>query len=524
MEKISKILAAIGFIAAIAGLIANDVLIDFTTYFKLIEGFALICFIAYFLINLNLIKAFSKKRAAKYGASSILGVIVFIAILATVNVISRYNVRNFDWTKSSIYSLSAQTQKVLENLNNDITITAFFKKNTTEKTVMENYINLYKDYTDKITIDFIDPDLKPSIAKQYKIKSVYTTIFESGDKEYRITPAGRDGLENLITNAIVKVSREKKKNIYFVVDHSERSVEDQAPIGLSFAKEHLEGLNYNVTPLSLLKEGKIPDDCDVLVIADPRRSYMDKELALFDDYVYRNGKFVFLIDTTTEPSIINYLSGFGIHANNDIIIDKGSQLFGGDLAMPFVIKYHAEEPITKGFNVSTLFPVARSIAFRASFETWRKWVPLAETNPFPNVWAETDIKNLKKPEFDKTKDLPGPLELVGIFTYDKGLELGEKQHTPIEDENACEMVIFGDSDFASNVYFNFFGNADFFTNTINYLARELDLISITPKKAGSSSILLTESQQNMLYYVAIYALPVVIFITGIIVWLRRRNL
>jgi ABC-type uncharacterized transport system involved in gliding motility auxiliary subunit len=523
MGKLSKILAIIGFLAAIGGFVANDVLIGFTLYFSLIEIFALLCFILYALINFNIIKKFSKQRSTKYGTTSIIGVLIFVAILVILNIIATYHVKKFDWTRGNVYSLSDQTIKVLKNLESDIIVTAFFKKNSQPETVMRTLIDNYKDYTDKIKIDFVDPDLKPSIAKEYKMKELHDTIFESGDKEYRIKPTGIN-LEGMVTNAIIKVSRKDKKNIYFLSDHEENSIDDQTTTGYSFVKEHLEGLNYNVNSISLLKEGRVPADCDVLVIVNPKKPLLGKEVKVLDDYVNKNGKFVFLVDTDTDNNTTGFLRKYGVQCNNDIIIDKGSQIFGGDFAMPFVIKYHEEEEITKGFTISTLFMVARSIDYVFPYEPWQKYVALAETNPFPNVWAETNFKEIKDPKFDKGEDLKGPLEIVGLLTYDSALKKGEKQATAEEDENVCEMVIFGDSDFASNVYFNFFGNADFFANTINYLARELDLISITPKKAASSAILLSESQRNFLYYFSIFLLPIAIFAAGIVVWLKRRNL
>ncbi len=524
MEKFSKVLAIIGLIALIAAFIINDILIDFTIYFKIIQVVALVCFIFYFLVNFNIIKLFSKQRSTKYGATSILGVVIFIAILVIINILSYYNSTSYDLTKGDIYSFSDQTIKVINNLKADVVITAFFKKNSREQKSMEAVLTKYTDISDKIKYEFIDQDLQPTVARQYKVKKLFTTVFESGEKEFRFVFTSNENLEGLITNAIVKVTRGKKKHVYFTKDHGEGGINDQTPAGFSFMKEQLEGINYIVDEVSFLKIGKIPDDCDVLVIADPKKPFLENELALLDEYVSRNGKFVFLVDVDADKTIIDYLAKYGIHINYDIIIDKSMQIFGGDFSRPLISDYHKDHPITKGFTQPALMSVARSIAYTLPFEPWRTYKTIAKTNPYPSVWGETNVKDMKNIKYDKDEDGKGPLDVVGLFIYDSALEKGDKQVTPVKDENVAEMAIFGDADFASNLYFNYYGNADLFTNTVNYLARELDLIAVSPRKASSATILLSDSQRSLLYYFSIIILPSIVFIVGIAVYLRRRNM
>ncbi|MEE9390727.1 MAG: hypothetical protein V3U91_05735, partial [Candidatus Aminicenantaceae bacterium] len=86
------------------------------------------------------------------------------------------------------------------------------------------------------------------------------------------------------------------------------------------------------------------------------------------------------------------------------------------------------------------------------------------------------------------------------------------------------LAVFGDSDFASNRYYNFAGNGNFFLNTVNWLTEEADLISIQPKTSSPRTINLTPSQGRMIFFVSIIILPLLVLITGIFVWVRRRSL
>lgn len=531
MEKISKILALIGIIASIAGFILNDILIDFTLYFNIIESVSILSFIFFFLVNFNILKAFSKQRSAKYGAVSIFGAVIFTAILVIINIISTYHSTRIDLSEKKLYSLADQSINILKGLKKDVLITAFFKKASNEEKIMGDILGVYKDQSDKITFDFVDPDLNPIIANKYNIndnKDLMTTVFECGDKEFRINPTSSERLEEMITNAILKVSKEEKKDIYFTLDHGEYSIDDSTKAGFSYIKSRLENTIYNVKNLSLLREGKIPDECDVLVIPNPTKPFLPDEMALIEDYIEnKNGKLIFLVDIDTDPSLTSFLEKYGFLVNNDVIIDTSQELFG-NLTRVLVEDYHREEVITKDFRVPTVFSMARSIIFTLPFEPYRKYVPLAKTvasNQFRKIWGETKLDSTNKVQFDQGEDFEAPLELVGILTYDGALKRGERQYSSQpENIDVSKIVVFGDSSFISNEYFNFNNNADLFNNAINYLAQEYDMISVSPKKTTSSTILLSDSKRSILYYFSIFIFPILIFIAGIVVWLRRRNL
>ena len=85
------------------------------------------------------------------------------------------------------------------------------------------------------------------------------------------------------------------------------------------------------------------------------------------------------------------------------------------------------------------------------------------------------------------------------------------------------LVVIGDSDFASNQYFNFSGNGDLFLNTASFLAEEENLISIRPKERKSSPVSLTRSQGMYILMLGLLTPSLVIYI-GVRTWWRRRRL
>ena len=110
---------------------------------------------------------------------------------------------------------------------------------------------------------------------------------------------------------------------------------------------------------------------------------------------------------------------------------------------------------------------------------------LAKTSP--NSWLKRDMEELKaelraegRPLLNERLDEKGPVPVAAVAT----VTLRREGSTDKEPKKA-RIVVFGDSDFASNNYLNLSGNRDLFLNTVSWLAEEENLIAIRPKEGGS---------------------------------------
>jgi ABC-type uncharacterized transport system involved in gliding motility auxiliary subunit len=142
-------------------------------------------------------------------------------------------------------------------------------------------------------------------------------------------------------------------------------------------------------------------------------------------------------------------------------------------------------------------------------------------------WAETDKSRLEKGEasFDPIKDRKGPLNLAVLITLSPPGKTvkGETAEKKVTNPPQGRIVVFGDSDFASNGYFNLSGNGDLFLNTINHLTEEEQLISIRPAKSPVKPLSLTAGQAQVLFLVPLVLLPLLVIGAGVIVWRSRRK-
>jgi len=481
----------------------------------------------YVLSNLAVLKKGLKRKSFLYSSNLFLIIILVLAIIVLANyVLSRHHYR-IDFTQSKSHSLSNQTITILKNLKNDVTIKCFYREGNMSRATMENLLKIYAYHSGRIKFEFIDPDKNPGLVKRYDVTQDGTSILECGDKENRITAS----TEEEITNAVIKVTRAKKKTIYFLEGHGEASIEQSEDRGYSQAKTELEKMGYEVKKQTLALTDTFPKDCALLVIPGPQKDLLPNELETIKKYVEGGGRVFFMVDPETEPGLIPYLREFGIKLDNDLIVDTVSRLFGGDYFMPVVSDYEPHE-ITKNFRYAIFFPFARSVEATETKPEGTSVTILAKTSP--NSWSERELTE-KKVKFDKDKDKQGPIPLAAVVTIkaktqDTSKTAGSpeaQKQSPIQATPKTQegrMAVFGDSDFASNRYFNLSGNGNFFLNTVNWLTEESDLISIQPKTSSPRTIQLSPSQGRMIFFVSVIILPLLVLLLGISIWVRRRSL
>jgi ABC-type uncharacterized transport system involved in gliding motility auxiliary subunit len=125
-------------------------------------------------------------------------------------------------------------------------------------------------------------------------------------------------------------------------------------------------------------------------------------------------------------------------------------------------------------------------------------------------WGETDLKS-NEVGFDEKVDLKGPVPIATVVTKDT--EGGKK----------ARLIVFGDSDFASNANFSNQGNGNLFLNTVKWLAGDESFISIKTKSPADRPLTMTESGGRTVAILLVILLPLAVLVAGIFVWVRRRR-
>jgi ABC-type uncharacterized transport system involved in gliding motility auxiliary subunit len=461
------------------------------------------------------------RRSSRFGINSAVSVLFLLGILVFVNYLGAQHVKRVDTTSEKIYSLSDQSASVAQQVKQDLKIKAFYPGG--DYAPAKDLFELYKAKNNKISFEFIDPDRQPQVAQQYNVTQYGesqnpmsgeslrygTTILDMAGKTERIEKQSEALREEDVTNALMKIVKGEKKTVYFVQGHGEKSIDDTEKNGYSTAKAGLEKDNYTIKTLNLVQENKVPDDASVLVMDGPTSEPFPNELELIDGFLNKGGSVAIFLDPPPAASLSDFMKKWSIDVGNNIVVDASGvgRLFGAGPSIPLVTKY-SRHKITERFNVMTFFPLVRSITAAKEPASGVTVSSLFESNE--RSWGETDTKS-NEVSFDEKKDLKGPVSLAVVATKD------------LPENKKGRLVVFGDSDFASNSAFGLQGNGNLFLNTVSWLAQDESFISIRTKNPEDRRLTLTEAQGRLVSYVTLLFLPVGVLAAGISVWMKRRK-
>ena len=499
--------------------------------------------IAFIALNAQIVTLFFVSRQARYGANVAISIIGLIGIAVIINVlISQKFDRAADLTADKLYTLSDQTKKILRGLDREVKVLAFFSNNA-DNPRMQNQLAFGRDVlgryareTDKLEVEFIDPEADPHTSEMYDIQFGGTVVFESGQKREQVTAVD----EQKFTSAIMKVVRDEIKRVYFLIGHEERGIDAFDADGYQQAKEALEKQNYAVEPLTLTTEPDVPADCNALVIAAPKTSLISHEVKAIARYLERNGKLLLMFEpsilSAEDPNqqLVDLVAQWGVSVGNDYVLvfdPRFSYVFVGPEA-PFIRQLEFHE-VTR-YVQSAIFQTARSVTPKDVNRANLNVKSLAKTIDTVGVcWGETERGEdgvlLPEASYTEGVDTPPPLSLaVAVELKDEyeETEEGDSSEKP-EDAKSTEIrtriVVLGDSDFASNAYFANSGGGDLFLNAINWLTLEEDLIAIRPIGPSQQSLRrMTASEARLVQMTSIFLIPIVVFIIGVTVWWHRR--
>ncbi|MFO7733837.1 MAG: GldG family protein [Candidatus Aminicenantes bacterium] len=523
MNTFKKHLNTVAFALLLAALAGWIVWPHKTAALLVVGTLGLLALAAHVALNLGSLKESFRRKAFLYSGNLLLVILLVLAILGLGNYfLSKHNYR-VDFTTAKLHSLSDQSITVLKALKTDVSFKGFFREGNYGRGAMEQLLKIYAYHSPRITFEFIDPDKNPGLVKRYDVTQDGTTIIEAGDKESRVTST----TEEDVTNALIKVTREKKKVIYFLEGHGQDTIEDSGDNGYSTAKSELEKLGYEVKKQSLALADGFPPDCALLVVPGPRTDLLPNEEETILGYLEDGGRVLFMLDPETAPGMTPFLAPLGFKLEDDIVVDTVSRLLGGDYFMPVVSQYESH-PITDKFSYATFFPLARSVETADAKPEGATVTALAATSP--NSWSERQLDQ-KEVRYDPDKDRQGPVTLAAaaVLRVRPGLLTGKTpgesaDAAPESNDKEARVVVVGDSDFAKNRYYFMSGNGNFFLNVANWLTEEADLISIQPRTQMPRTIQLTPSQGRLLFLASIVILPLAVLLIGLSVWLRRRSL
>ncbi len=470
----------------------------------------------------------------------ILGIVIMTNLL-----LGEFSLR-FDLTEDKQYTLSDATKNMLAELEEPITVKAFFSEElqpeiAKTKTDFRELLQEYAERSDGMLVyEFLDPNKDEEIKQNALQAGVQPTIISVREKneltqkeafmgavlemreEKEVIPLlpPNSPLEYTLTTSIKKLAVLDKPSVGLIQGHGEPDISEMIEVYNNLS------VLYSFEPLRLNDTLPIPDRFQTIALVRPTDSIPPDHLNKLDDFLGRGGQLFVAINRVNgdlqqsrgveiTTGLEGWLKEKGIEVDNKFIVDAScgavsvSQQRGffttmNQIKFPYlpIIQKFAAHPITKGLEAA-VFQFASEVKPTGT-KPELTFTPIAFSSEKSGTAATPLYFNIQKQWTDR--DFPSAnIPVAGIL---EGNIVGD---TP------AKIVVIGDGDFPINGSRQQFqqlqpDNVSLMVNSIDWLSDDTGLIDLRTKGIASRPIdQLEESTQNLLSYLN-FLLPIILVI------------
>jgi len=477
-----------------------------------------------------------KKKWLINGTKTIILIAIIVAIFILISVgMQKLELTPLDFTKDNLYTLTEESKEKARNIDKDVNM--YFIGYTDDNTTLD-LAKQYHKANEKINVEAVKIENRPDLANKYGIESGSEGIIvECGDKskvltEYDLITYDTTTYETIsvaeekLTSAIVSVASDKIPKVYFLEGYSEFSLD----VNMNYLNMYLANEINEVETLDILSKGKVPDDCDTLVITTPSKDFDDVATNSIIDYINSGRNILWLNAAVTEqvnmPNVNKILSLYGVKPFEVGIIretDSSKMISGSaDLIIPEIQSATVTEDL---YNTTGVILVN---ATKINIDTDK----LEELKVEQTDLLVASKSSYFRTDFNNQSSSASSDEETGTFVVGTELikTINEGNDETGEKSISSKLIIYGENYFITDYQLSQntqYGaiqlayNKDLPLNSIAYLAdREEDII--VRKNTGTVTYTATEEQDTIIR-VIIFTVPSVIILAGIVVWQIRRR-
>jgi ABC-type uncharacterized transport system involved in gliding motility auxiliary subunit len=494
----------------------------------------------------------STKRRLVFGSTLGAASLLVLALVVILNYLSARHYLRWDWTRSQLYTLSEKSESILGGLDRDVDVVVFMDEQSEVFEPTKELLARYAAASPRVKVSVVDPVRNPAraqqLVEQYSVERAAVVFASGSDKrvvdaadlvEYDYGAMEMGGApemkgfkgEQLFTGAIVELVEAEKPSLLFTTGHGEPSLDSFEGRGLGRLQRFLGQDNFAIEEWASLGKPDVPEGTDLVVIAGPTQPFAQPELQMLTRYLQRGGRLLVMVDPNLTPTgrvadtgLAAWLAGQGITLGDDIVIDPTNLLPFFSAETIFAGNY-GDHPITEALRQArapVVFSLARSV--RATPGAAGRVTELVRTSE--EGWGETNLEALDAVEKGEG-DLGGPVGLA--LAVDLGGGEAPTEEAPPGGATAPQrggggrMVVFGDSDFATNAQLDQPGNATLIANTLNWMVQRETHLGIAPKEPEQVRLSLTPQERTQALLLVVLGIPLATLVTGIVVNVRRRR-
>ena len=440
-------------------------------------------------------------------------VVLFLVLISVVAYLTYQYHYSRDITQGNRNTLTEGSKNVLKQMQGPITMTVFASKDNTAngetfRRDMSNFIARYQRTKPDIKVTFISPAEEPKLTQEAGIKVEGEVVVEYNKRTEHILPPFA---EQEMTNLLVRLSRSNQRPVMYLDGHGERNLLGVKNHDIGEFGKQLESKGFKFANPDLTIAQEVPSNGSMLVIASPQVNVSEVEAAKIKAYLEAGGNLLWLLDDNNLRGLESVAEYLGLKVSPGMVIDTTAAQYGADAKVAFASLY-GEHAITKNFMLRTLFPEARQVDAKDSFENGWQVSKLVEVAP--NGWLENG-KIGKKVSFDDKEDVRGPINIAVALERKYG-------------KKGQRVVVFGNANFLSNTFITNGGNLDLGVNVINWLTGDDNLITIQPMVQKDINMTIPSTGMGALVALVIgygfqIILPALFLILGFVIWFKRRK-
>jgi ABC-type uncharacterized transport system involved in gliding motility auxiliary subunit len=302
----------------------------------------------------------------------------------------------------------------------------------------------------------------------------------------------------------LRLAHTRDQTVMYLDGHGERKLDGVANYDLgSLFGAKLKKNGFHLGSMNLALAQEVPGNVSVLVITQPQVDLMPGEVDKLLRYVDRGGNLLWLADAGPLHGLDRLAEKLDLQLPPGTVIDPAA----GEMNAPPNWSLGATYPshaITRNFDLITAFPSARPLIWNENTD----WQHSVLVEVAARGWVSRNKPN-DKPRFDKQHDIPGPVVIAMAL------------QRRINDRDQ-RIVVVGNGEFLANSYAGNGGNVDLGVNMVNWLASEENLITLQPRAAKDSNLVLSKMQLEIISGIFLLVLPLLLAGIGIYIWRKRR--
>ena len=481
-----------------------------------------------------------RKKWLSNTAQTICLVVILLAAFISINLyVQSLDLPTIDVTKNKIYTLSDTSKDVIKNINKDVTVYLF---GIEDKSSLAEFVKQYSRANSHIKWEILTKESNFQKVEEFDLEDGYQIIIIECDGVHKIIDTSQlqtydyeiaqevDLTEQMLTNSILAIATDQKPKVYFTTGHEEYSLENE----LKVLSTYLANEIYEATPINLLTEGKVPEDCDLLVIMAPVKDFMEQEVEFILAYINNGGNIILSSDVgnldETYPNLQRVYDQYGVTLNHTgYIYETNSKYALSEYPNIFMPRVSESNEITSNIYTDSQETLWLVYAGKLNFASDEQLQNLKVTRDDLLKSSEDAIfiTDISKPPAE-SKESAEKGEFIISSEMTKTVKEAEGSEKAIESKaviiaNSTFITDYKVEQLSPNYPISYSArNKDFMLNSIASLTQKENSLKI--RKDMSTSTYTPTQEQHRIVLLIIFIIPILIIATGIFMWqLRRRK-